>query len=277
MWRPPLFLLAALLAQLCLKADEPSLLDQGYRQMYNLQFDAAHRSFQEWAKSHPTEPMGPVSDAAAYLFAEFDRLHILESEFFVDDSFRSHQKLAPDAAVRERFEQALNKGQQLADRKLAQFPQDHEAMFANVMRMGLHADYRALIEKKYAAALDEMKAGRLLAQQLVTADPAFYDAYLAIGVENYLLSQKIAPLRWFLRISGAQTDKDEGLRNLRLTAEKGHYLLPYARLLLAVAALRDGDSERAAATLRDLVLEFPNNRLYAQELLKLAPRPKKTS
>jgi hypothetical protein len=246
--------------------------------MYNLQFEAAHRSFQEWEKSHPAEPLGPVSDAAAYLFSEFDRLRVLESELFVDkDSFGSRQALTPDAGVRESFEQALKNGQQLADRKLAQSPQDYDAMFAKVLRLGLHADYRALIEKKYAASLDEIKAGREFAQQLVAADPAYYDAYLAIGVENYLLSQKTAPLRWLLRMNGAQTDKQQGIRNLRLTAEKGHYLLPFARLLLAIAAIRDGDTEQATTILRYLAREFPSNRLYAQELSKIASQKKHAS
>jgi hypothetical protein len=276
--RAPILLFAALLAKGHLEAGEPSLLDEGYRQMYNLQFGAAHRSFQEWEKSHPAEPLGPVSDAAAYLFSEFDRLRVLESELFVDkDSFGSRKTLTPDAGARESFEQALKDGQHLADRKLAQSPQDYDAMFANVLRFGLHADYRALIEKKYAASLDEMKAGRELAQHLVAADPAYYDAYLAIGVENYLLSQKTAPLRWLLRMNGAQTNKQQGIRNLRLTAEKGHYLLPFACLLLAVAALRDGDTEQASAILRYLAGEFPRNRLYAQELSKIASHKKHAS
>src|SRR5262245_56069451 len=64
-----------------LRADSTQL-DLGYRQMYNLQFDDAHRTFQEWDRQHPEDPMGPVSQAAAYLFAEFDRLKILQSEFF---------------------------------------------------------------------------------------------------------------------------------------------------------------------------------------------------
>ena len=44
------------------------------------------------------------------------------------------------------------------------------------------------------------------------------DAY--IGVENYLLSLKPAPLRWFLRLDGAQTDKQRGIENLNATAER---------------------------------------------------------
>jgi hypothetical protein len=56
---------------------------------------------------------------------------------------------------------------------------------------------------------------------------------------------------------------------LRLTAEKGHYLARFARLLLAVAALRDHDRATAKTILASLSLEFPANRLYRQELSRL--------
>ena len=34
-------------------ASLPTLLDQGYRQMYNLQFADAHNTFHEWERQHP--------------------------------------------------------------------------------------------------------------------------------------------------------------------------------------------------------------------------------
>jgi hypothetical protein len=104
---------------------------------------------------------------------------------------------------------------------------------------------------------------------LLTAHPDCYDAYLAIGVENYLLSLKPAPVRWVLNWSGAQTNKQEGIAKLRLTAEKGDLLQPYARMLLAVAALRDNDRATATRLLDGLVREFPHNRLYASELARV--------
>src|SRR5215472_11091535 len=68
-------------------------LDVGYRQMYNLDFDGAHKTFQGWQQSHPEDPLGPVSDAAAYLFSEFDRLHVLEVDLFTDnEKFEKRQK-----------------------------------------------------------------------------------------------------------------------------------------------------------------------------------------
>lgn len=244
---------------------EPTSIDQGYRQMYNLQFAAAHLTFGEWERLHPQDPLGPVSDAAAYLFAEFDRLHILQSEFFVhDEHFITDHKLAPDQAVRQRFEAALDNAQALADRQ----PQNPDARFSSVLCHGLRSDYMALIEKRYTASFKEMKTARAMAEQLLAEHPEYYDAWVAVGVENYMLSTKAAPLRWLLRLGGGQTDRTVGLEKLRLASEKGHYLLPFARLLLAVAALRDHHTDSARDILESLAKEFPHNALYVQELAR---------
>jgi hypothetical protein len=244
------------------------LLDQGYRQMYDLQFADAHNTFREFQQAHPDDPMGPVSDAAAYLFSEFDRLHILQSEFFTHDQhFITDHKLMPDPAVKKSFQDAIAATRTLCARQ----PNDRNAQFAAVLSNGLDSDYLALIEKRYAPSLVEMKQGREQAEKLLAADPQYYDAWLAVGVENYMLSIKAAPLRWFLRLSGAQTDRATGLQKLKLTAEKGHYLAPFARLLLAVAALRDNDSGTARSILTDLVDQYPHNQLYRQELARVSP------
>ena len=245
-------------------------LDSGYNQMYNLEFDAAHRTFGEWQRLHPDDPMGPVSNAAAYLFAEFDRLHILQSEFFVHDANFTHaRKLSPDPVVRQAFDRELATSEQLENKTLAQLPADRNALFAMVLTRGLRADYEALIEKRNLASLRDIKDGRAVAEKLLAIDPAYYDAYLAIGVENYMLSLKPAPVRWLLQMGGAQTDATRGIEKLRLTAEKGRYLRPYARLLLAVAALREKDRNRAKEILQELARDFPRNRLYAEELSRL--------
>jgi hypothetical protein len=245
-------------------------LDLGYRQMYNLQFAEAHQTFGEWKRLHPQDPLGPVSDGAAYLFAEFDRLHILQSELFVEnEKFLTREKQAPDAAAKRALQGELARGEQLAAQTLARSPWDAQALFAKLLSLGLRADYEGLIEKRYMTALANMKTARVVADQLLAVDSSCYDAYLAAGVENYMLSLKPLAVRWLLRLGGSRTDKAEGIKKLRLTAEKGHYLLPYARLLLAVAALRDQDTAQARQILEVLAREFPRNRLYRGELARL--------
>lgn len=238
--------------------------------MYNLEFASAHDVFAEWQRLHPQDPLGPVSDAAAFLFSEFDRLHILEAEFFTNDkNFENQKQLAPDPQVKQKFDAQLEKTKVLITDRLSHDGKDTNAMFANILMLALKGDYLALIEKRNLAGLSYLKQARLAAQTLLKSNPSYFDAYLAIGVENYLLSLRAAPVRWVLQLGGAQTDKDAGLKNLRVTAEKGHYLQPYARLLLAIAALRDQDRNGARAILQGLAQQFPNNRLYSRELAQI--------
>jgi hypothetical protein len=261
-------ILACCLCALAAAACAETPIEVGYRQMYNLQFADAHRTFSEWQSAHPDDPMGPASDAAAYLFSEFDRLHILQSQFFTHDQhFFTDHKLSPDPAVKRKFDAALDTAHRLA----ARAPQNPDCQFAAILANGLHSDYMALIETRYAASFQEMKASRVLAEKLLAAHPEMYDAWIAIGVENYMLSVKPLPLRWLLRLAGGETDKAVGIEKLKLTAEKGHYLAPFAKLLLAVAALRDHNTWRARTLLEGLVRDYPHNPLYAEELARLQP------
>ncbi len=242
-------------------------LVSGYRSMYDLDFAGAHRIFSSFMRAHPDDPMGPVSNAAAFLFSELERLRVLDSELFVDNSrFESRRRLSADPAIRRAFEDALASGNRSAERVRANAPDDRNALLAGVLAHGLEADYQSLIDHRDLAALGTVKEGRTLALRLIQTHPDCYDAYLAIGVENYLLSLKPAPVRWVLSWSGAQTSKEEGVAKLRVVAEKGNLLQPYAKMLLAVAALRDNDRATAARLLAELVRDFPHNRLYAAEL-----------
>ncbi len=253
-----------------LAAVNPSPLDVGYRQMYNLDFAGAHITFESWKHAHPEDPVGPVSNAAAFLFSEFERLHILETELFTDNSrFLNREKPVPDPVAKNAFEAEIARTRNLADLVLAHSPQEQNAQFADILADGLRGDYIALIEQRNFAGLSFMKAGRSRAEKLLSQDPAYYDAYLAIGVENYLLGVNSAPVRWLLRLGGAKTDKDAGINDLRITATRGHYLAPFARMLLAVAALRDKDNNAARNLLEGLAQEFSQNTLYRKELARI--------
>ena len=241
-------------------------LDVGYVDLYNLDFGGAHAQFGAWMKEHPEDPLGTASDAAAYLFGEFDRLSIIDVQLFADQSrFDSRGRLTPDPAVREAFEKRAQETDKLADAALARNPKDANALYAKTLVCGMRSDYALMIDKRDVQALSYSKQASALSHQTLAINPTMYDAYLASGVENYMLSLKWAPLRWVLSWTGAGTDKEEGLRLLNLTAEKGHYLAPFARMMLAVAAVRDGHPQQARQILTALAQEFPRNSLYVRE------------
>jgi hypothetical protein len=265
------FVSLALLAATAPAPIDVDQLDEGYRAMYNLDFHAAHQAFAEWERAQPHDPFGPASDAAAYLFSEFERLNILRSEFLTQDSsFLNSRKLKPDPSIKAAFEKALNRSRVLSEEMLKSGQTPERAMFASVVCTALHADYLALIDKENWQALNEIKNATNQAEVLVTKHPDYKDAYLSMGVENYLLSQKVGPVRMFLRLTGAQTDKEVGLRKLRIVADQGRFFKPYAKILLAIAALRDKNKSLAGKLMTELAMEFPRNDLFKDELKKLS-------
>jgi hypothetical protein len=238
--------------------------------MYNLQFPDAHMKFEQWMASHPADPMGPVSDAAAWLFSEFDRLHVIDVQLFADQSrFDNRQRLTPDDSVRKHFDDRTDQAGRLADAALQQNPKDANALYVKTLISGMRSDYALMIEKRDLAALNYSKEASAYSKQALAADPTLYDAHLASGVENYMLSLKFAPIRWLLSFTGASTSREEGIRLLHLTADKGHYLAPFARMMLAVAALRDNRPQEARDILSALSREYPHNSLYARELARI--------
>ncbi len=249
-------------------------LDQGFSLLYNLEFTPAHQLFVSWQQQHPDDPMGPACDAAGYLFSEFSRLGVLAAQFYADDkAFAGRKQLTPDPAVRDRFYAALDQADKLAHSRLTRFPKDRDALFALTISSGLKADYAALVEKRNLASLRYTKDATAWAQQLLVVDPDCFDAHLATGVSQYIIGSMAAPIRWLVRLGGVAGDKQKGIVDLQLTAERGHYLAPFARILLAIAYVREKDKPRARQLLVSLRDEFPQNPLFGEEIARLDTRP----
>src|SRR6266496_1671612 len=264
----------ALLGAIPAKAAELSVtvppLDRGFQLLYNLDFAQAHGIFAAYEQSHPDDPLGPTSDAAGQLFSEFHRLGILESQFFEDDKkFDDRAKMIPDPAVRARFDAAVVRAESLAQARLAKNAKDKNALFAMTLCNGLEADYAALIEKRNIASLHYTKESTKWAEQTLAADPTNYDAHIAGGISKYIIGSMAAPVRWLVRLGGVSGDKQEGVKELKVVAERGHYLAPFADILLAIAYVRDHDKKHAREVLAALRDEFPANPLFPQEIARL--------
>ncbi len=245
-------------------------LNDGYHDLYNLDFDSAHQHFQQWMTMHPEDPMGPASDAAASLFSEFNRLHIIDVDLFADqERFDSRQKLTPDPNVRKNFDDRAAQADRLADTAIQHNPNDAMALLCQNRRRRHAVRLRSHDRKARPRRLSLSKQASAFSRKALALNPTLYDAYLATGVENYMLSLKSAPLRWILGMTGAVTNKEEGIRLLHITAAQGHYLAPFARMMLAVAAIRDGHPQEARDILSALSREYPQNTMYVRQLARI--------
>jgi hypothetical protein len=248
----------------------PATLDSGFRFLYDLDFEHAHQAFAAWQQQHPDNPMGLAGEAAALLFSEFNRLGVLESQFYQDDkAFDGRRAFTPDAALRDAFNVALDRAERSAQASLGKDAKNRDALFAMTMASGLRADYAALIEKRNLVSLRFTKQATAWAQQLLAVDPNCYDAHLATGVSQYVVGSMSAPVRWLVRLGGVSGDKQAGIRELQVTADRGQYLAPFARILLAIAYVRDKDKRRARELLVALQNDFPQNPLFGREISRL--------
>lgn len=245
-------------------------LDRGYLGLYNLDFTGAQKDFSAWEAQHPEDPVGPVSEAAGYLFSEFNRLGVLEAQFFENDAaFDSRSKPSPDAVLRGRFQSALEGAQALAHTRLTKDANDRDALFALTLASGLQADYAALIEKRNLASLHFTKEASVWAQRLLAICNDCADVLVATGFSKYIIGSMSAPVRWLLRMGGLPGNKQAGISDLQMTAQHGRYLAPFARVLLAIAYVRDKNKPRALELLASLRAQFPDNTLFPREITRL--------
>ena len=253
-----------------LHAGEPAAVEQAFEWLYNFNFPAAHEVLNRYIAAHPEEPLPYAVRGSAYLFFEMDRLGILEGEFFSDDNrIAEKKKLKPHPGIRAQFMQAINDAQSRATAVLATRPRDHDALFAMCMTQGLTTDYMALIEKRQIKSLSLAKSSNKYAQELLRIDPKFYDAYLTTGITEYMVGSLPFFIRWFVRFDNVQGSKEQGIKNLQLVAERGHYLRPFAKILLGIAYMREKKPQKTAQLLAELTHDYPANPLLRKELDKV--------
>ena len=191
--------------------------------------------------------MGPVREAAGVLFSEFNpppgrarsavlrrRLHFFQTQ---EIRGRSRSAYPFRAATRPRGEPC--------EGPLGRDPHDRDALLAMTMSAGLRSDFSALIEKRNLASLHYTKDATAWPTSSSRPIPPATTLTLPSGVSRYIIGSMSAPVRWILRFGGVQGDKQGGIAELQTTAEHGHLLAPFARILLAIAYVRDKDKARA--------------------------------
>jgi len=245
-------------------------LDAGFHLLYELKFKESRNDFEALQGSHPENPLGSAAEAAAYLFEECYRQGVLTSEFFLDNKrFLGKIPLTPDPELRAAFFAADKEAQDLSQMQLKSNPDEPNALFAMALSVGMQADYASLIDKHQLDSLKMIGVADTYAKKLLVIAPDAADAYLGLGTANYVIGSLPGIKKFFLSFVGIHGDKKLGIQQLEIAADHGRYLRPFAKILLAMAALREKKEEVARAQLAELVAEFPENPLFASELAKL--------
>jgi hypothetical protein len=248
------------------------LLESGYKHLYELNFDAGRKDFQAYEKMRPDDPLGKASEAASYLFEQFNQKGVLTSEFFLsDEKFLGGVEGSGSANKNPAFLEANNQAREQAKARVKANPKDLPGLLVLTITDGMESDYDALIIKKQLDGLKMMRSAETEANLVLAIDPTEQDANVALGMSNYVIGCLPSYKRMFVWFGGLHGDRTRGMDQMQSAAEHGHYLKPFAKVMLALAYEREHKPERAKELLSELATEFPDNPVFARELAIVTP------
>jgi hypothetical protein len=242
-------------------------LESGYRHLYELNFVEARADFTSYQKARPDDPLGKASEAASYLFEQFHQRGVLTSEFFVNDAtFLGGVSGTAEQNHNEGFVNSNNQAREQAKKLLKTDPNNIHGLLALTIADGMESDYDAIIIKKQLPGLSMMRQAEADAKTLLAIDPKQEDANVALGMSNYVIGSLPSYKRAFLWFGGLHGDKQRGMDQMGSAADHGHYLKPFAKVMLALAYEREKKPALARVLLAELAVEFPTNAVFAREL-----------
>jgi hypothetical protein len=243
------------------------LLESGYKHLYELNFHAGRKDFQAYEKMRPDDPLGKASEAASYLFEQFNAKGVLTSEFFLsDEKFLGGVDGTASQNKNAAFLAANTQAREQAKARIKANPKDMHGLLVLTITDGMESDYDAIIIKKQLEGLTMMRHAEAEANAVLAIDPNEQDANVALGMSNYVIGSLPSYKRAFLWFGGLHGDRNRGMEQMQSAAEHGHYLQPFAKVMLALAYEREHKPERAKELLAELATQFPDNPVFAREL-----------
>jgi tetratricopeptide (TPR) repeat protein len=245
-------------------------VSKGFEHFYNLEYDEAIREFQAQVAREPQNPNAHNHVAQAVLYREMFRAGALESELVSGTNpFIRRERVHASAEAEKAFNDSLAKSMSLCQSRIAANPKDTGALYALGVAHGLRANYNFLVRKAWMDALKDATQARKLHNQVVELDPNFVDARLVQGVHDYVVGS--LPWHWKMLgfVAGFRGDREEGIRALKLVADKGKLNNYDAQVLLAAIYRRERRPLDALPLLRNVSERFPRNYLFRLEAVQM--------
>jgi hypothetical protein len=237
----------------------------GFEALYNLDYEAARKSFREIARLFPDHPAGPQFLAATLWAQTLNESRRLQSSLYNTESFYEQKEDKPDPRMVEEFRDLTRTAAQLAKARLRRNPKDVEALYFLGATEGLKAAFATAVQRSFMSALSDGSSSVDRHRDVIKLDPNFHDAELTIGLYDYVVGSLPGPVKLLASIVGTRGSKKRGLLTIQRVAEQGSFARDDARALLIVLFKREKRYEDALSISRELGTKYPRNYLFKLE------------
>jgi tetratricopeptide (TPR) repeat protein len=236
---------------------------EGFTDIYNMDYSEARQSFTSLEIQYPYHPAPPLYLATILWLEEMLHRQDLDLNRFVSALYFSKKTTQTmPAAERDSFFRYLTKSETLTNKILAKNRSDKDGRYFLATIYGLRSSFAITIDHSLREGFSNGNKAYSQCRELIEEDPNYYDAYLTVGIYEYIVGSIPWYLKWMVFVIGAHGNKKDGLEHLALASGKGQYIKNEANLVEMVLDVREHKYKEALASARFLADRFPRNFLF---------------
>jgi predicted Zn-dependent protease len=247
----------------------------GYAANYNLDYATARAKFEEIRKRWPQHPAGDLYVANIIWLEHLYKLRRLQTGLYQNESFYAGFEGSKEdgetgdsveAKVDREFRALMASAKTKALTLVNANRTDPHAKYYLGAVYGILAAYEASTARKFWSALRNGSKGIDAHQQVLKLKPDYYDAYLSVGLYDYVIGNLPFPVKALIAMGGVRGNKERGIKQLNSIIENKAENADDARVMLIGIYQNEGKPEEALAILKDFTSRYPNNFLFRLEL-----------
>jgi predicted Zn-dependent protease len=247
----------------------------GYAANYNLDYATARAKFEEIRKRWPQHPAGDLYVANIIWLEHLYKLRRLQTGLYQNESFyagfedskeEGETGDSVEAKVDKEFRALMLTAKTKALTLVNANRNDPHAKYYLGAVYSVLAAYEASTARKFWSALRNGSKGIDAHQQVLKLKPDYYDAYLSVGLYDYVIGNLPFPVKALIAMGGVRGNKERGIKQLNAILEHNAENADDARVMLIGIYQNEGKPEQALAILKDFTARYPNNFLFRLEL-----------
>lgn len=243
------------------------LRTEGFDAVYNIDYKTARERFLQMTKIAPDHPAGYVYLANNLWLETLYQSRRLTTSVYTGGSFYSQEKDEDkfDQKRDREFNELIKQALAATRARLVKKPKDVEALYYNASALGIRAAYGTSVKRSFTRSIGDANDSIQIQRQVIKLDPDYTDAYLSIGLYEYVIDSLPFGWRLLARFAGLKGSKSKGIEHLELVTKRGKYTADDARVVLLGIYSKENQPERALEVITYMVKQYPRNYLFGVE------------
>jgi tetratricopeptide (TPR) repeat protein len=247
---------------------------EGHESLYNMDTATATVKFEEIRRRAPNHPAGDLYLATVLWLGHLNKTRRLQSGLYssgsnfyagADKTKEGSEGDAVDANVDRAFRERMAQAKTKALALVARNKNDADALYFLGAFYGVMAGYEASVARKFFSAMRNGSRCVDAHEKALKLKPDYYDAYLSIGVYDYIAGSLPFGYKLMATMVGVRGNKKRGITRLQTIIEKNALTADDSRILLVAIFRNERRFDDALALLEQLSSKYPRSYLLKLE------------